>query len=163
MLQVSKSDMQVLTFGLRDEIFAVEAESVREILDPVPITRVPTAPEFIGGLINVRGTIVPLADLRVVFGMHREPFGTDTRIIVLEFDIDGEQIVTGVMADKVYDVTEIPGETMEAVPSLGTSWPPEFVRSIGKLDDRFVIIPDMQRIFSSDASRQTAADVILER
>lgn len=154
-------DVRVLTFGLQDEIFAVEAESVREILDPIHVTRVPNAPEFVGGLINVRGTVVPLADLRVVFDMDRDRADDDTRIIVLEFETSGEKTLTGIVADKVFDVTEIRGGSVEPVPPMGTRWSPELVRGIGKLDERFVIIPDLKRIFSLD--RPAGTDTLLER
>ncbi|MEF2074244.1 chemotaxis protein CheW [Consotaella aegiceratis] len=153
---VAETGMNALTFRLSDEIFAIEAESVREILDPVPITRVPNAAAFVGGLINVRGTVVPLADLRVVFGMDRPPPDTDTRIIVVEFDLDGEPMVTGILADRVHEVTEIEAASMETVPSVGMRWPPIFIRSIGKRDDGFVIIPDMERIFRTESGRDAA-------
>ncbi|MEX6506172.1 chemotaxis protein CheW [Jiella sp. M17.18] len=144
------STMQALTIRLQDEIFALEATSVREILDPVPITRVPNAADFVGGLINVRGTVVPLADLRVVFGMDRPPMDKDTRIVVVEFDLDGEPMTAGILADRVHEVTEIEADAREAVPAVGMRWPPAFVRSIGKRDDGFIIIPDMQRIFRDE-------------
>lgn len=149
--------MHALTIRLQDEIFALEATSVREILDPVPITRVPNAPEFVGGLINVRGTVVPLADLRVVFGMQRPPTDQDTRIVVVEFDLDGDLMVAGILADKVHEVTEIDAGSMETVPAVGMRWPPAFIRSIGKRGDGFVIIPDMQRIFRIEAGLDAAA------
>ncbi|NDW05585.1 chemotaxis protein CheW [Jiella sp. 40Bstr34] len=149
--------MHALTIRLQDEIFALEATSVREILDTVPITRVPNAPDFVGGLINVRGTVVPLADLRVVFGMQRPPTDQDTRIVVVEFELDGEPLVAGILADKVHEVTEIDAGSMEAVPAVGMRWPPAFIRSIGKRGDGFVIIPDMQRIFRIEAGLDAAA------
>lgn len=149
--------MHALTIRLQDEIFALEATSVREILDPVPITRVPNAPEFVGGLINVRGTVVPLADLRVVFRMQRPPTDQDTRIVVVEFDLDGDLMVAGILADKVHEVTEIDAGSMETVPAVGMRWPPAFIRSIGKRGDGFVIIPDMQRIFRIEAGLDAAA------
>src|SRR6516165_992744 len=85
--------MTALTLRLQDEVFAIEAESVREILDVVPITEVPNARPFVGGLINVRGRIVPLADLRVMFGMDRPPPDVNTRIVVIEVDLDGEPTI----------------------------------------------------------------------
>lgn len=155
--------MHALTIRMQDETFALEASSVREILDPVPITRVPNAPDFVAGLINVRGTVVPLADLRVVFGMDRPPADQDTRIVVVEFDLDGEPMVTGILADKVHEVTEIDAGSMEAVPAVGMRWPPAFIRSIGKRDDGFIIIPDMQRIFRDEGGLEAAARKIEER
>ncbi|MBO0902856.1 chemotaxis protein CheW [Jiella sonneratiae] len=141
--------MHALTIRLQDEMFALEATHVREILDPVPITRVPNAGSFVGGLINVRGSVVPLADLRVSFGMDRPPQDADTRIVVMEISLDGEPMVAGILADKVYDVTDIEAASIEDAPKVGMRWPAEYVRGIGRRDDDFVIIPDMQQIFGA--------------
>jgi chemotaxis signal transduction protein len=105
--------MKALTIRLEDELFAVEAGSVREILDLVPITEVPNASPFVSGLINVRGRVVPLADLRVMFGMDRPEPDQDTRIVVMEVEIDGEPTIAGILADKVHDVTDIEGASIE--------------------------------------------------
>ena len=99
--------MKALTFALQGEIFAIDAEGVREILDLVPITEVPSAPDFANGLINVRGRVVPLADLRVTFGMERPEPDTDTRIVVIEIELGGEPAIVGILADKVHDVADI--------------------------------------------------------
>ncbi|TPD60794.1 chemotaxis protein CheW [Emcibacter nanhaiensis] len=139
--------MTALTVGLQGEIFAIEAESVREILDVVPITEVPNARAFVGGLINVRGRVVPLADLRVMFNMDRPPPDEDTRIVVIEIDLDGEPTITGILADKVHDVTDIDAISVEEAPKVGMRWRPEFIRGIGKRGEDFIIIPDMGRIF----------------
>jgi purine-binding chemotaxis protein CheW len=143
--------MKALTLRLQDELFAVEAESVREILDLVPITEVPNAPPFVGGLINVRGRVVPLADLRVMFGMDRPPPDKDTRIVVIE--IDGEPTIAGVLADKVHDVTDIEAASIEEAPKVGMRWRSDFVRGIGKRNGGFIIIPDMGRIFETQGAR----------
>ena len=148
--------MHALTIRLQDEMFALEATHVREILDPVPITRVPNAGDFVGGLINVRGSVVPLADLRVSFGMDRPPPDADTRIVVMEIDLDGEPLVAGILADKVYDVTDITAASIEEAPSVGMRWPAEFVRGIGRRDDDFVIIPDMNRIIRAEGDRNSS-------
>jgi len=145
--------MQVLTLGLQGEVFAIEAESVREILDVVPITEVPNARPFVGGLINVRGRVVPLADLRVMFGMDRPPPGPDTRIVVIEIDLDGEPTIAAILADKVHDVTDIDAASIEDAPKVGMRWRSEYVRGIGKRGDEFIIIPDMGRIFGTEGGR----------
>ena len=148
--------MNALTIRLQDEMFALEATHVREILDPVPITRVPNAGDFVGGLINVRGSVVPLADLRVSFGMERPPADADTRIVVMEIDLDGEPLVTGILADKVYDVTDITAASIEDAPKVGMRWPAEFVRGIGRRGEDFVIIPDMNRIIRAEGERSSS-------
>lgn len=145
--------MKALTLRLQDEVFAVEAESVREILDVVPITEVPSASPFVGGLINVRGRVVPLADLRVMFGMDRPPPDEDTRIVVMEVVVDGEPTIAGILADKVNDVTDIEAASIEEAPRVGMRWRPEFVRGIGKRNGSFIIIPDMGRIFETQGGR----------
>jgi len=139
--------MKAVTLRLEDELFAIEAECVREILDPPIITRVPNASPFVGGLINVRGAVVPLADFRVMFGMDCRPRDQDTRIVVIELQYQGEAMTVGILADKVHDVTDIDNESIEGVPKVGMRWPPEFIRGIGKHAGKFVIIPEMGKIF----------------
>ncbi len=147
MTDVASNAMTALTLKLQDEIFAIKAEQVREILDMVPITEVPGASAFVNGLINVRGRVVPLADMRVVFGMDRPEPDEDTRIIVLELDIDGDATVAGIIADKVESVTEIESTQIQEAPRVGMRWRKEFVRGIGKRDGDFVIIPNLEKIF----------------
>ncbi|HEV7719275.1 MAG TPA: chemotaxis protein CheW [Arsenicitalea sp.] len=149
--------MKALTLRLQDELFAIEAESVREILDLVPITEVPNANPFVAGLINVRGRVVPLADLRVMFGMDRPAPDADTRIVVIEIDIDGEPTVAGILADKVHDVTDIEAASIEQAPRVGMRWRPEFVRGIAKRNGGFIIIPNMGRIFETQGGRSVPA------
>jgi purine-binding chemotaxis protein CheW len=153
MIDTETGAMRALTLRLQDEIFAIEAGSVREILDLVPITEVPNAPAFVGGLIIVRGRVVPLADLRVTFDMDRPPPDQDTRIVVIEIEIDGEPTVAGILADKVHDVTDIEAATIQDAPRVGMRWPAEFVRAIGKRNGAFVIIPNLERIFESQGRR----------
>jgi purine-binding chemotaxis protein CheW len=153
MNQIQQGPMKALTMRLQDELFAIEAGSVREILDLVPITEVPNAPPFVGGLINVRGRVVPLADLRVMFGMDRPPPDQDTRIVVIEIEIAGEPTVVGVLADKVHDVTDIEATAIQDAPRVGMRWRPEFVRGIGKRNGGFIIIPDLGRIFETQGGR----------
>lgn len=141
--------LQVLTLGLGSEIFAVETDIVHEVLDLVPITRVPNSSEFLPGLINVRGRVVPLADLRRKFGMSAGILTADSRIIVLEVMVDGEVTVVGTLADRVYEVTEVAAASMEEVPQYGMRWRPEFIKGIGKTEGGFIIIVDIDRIFAS--------------
>jgi purine-binding chemotaxis protein CheW len=163
MSQVQAGAMKALTLRLQDELFAVEACDVREILDLVPITEVPNAPEFVGGLINVRGRVVPLADLRVMFEVDRPEPDQDTRIVVMEIDIDGEPTVAGILADKVHDVTEIEAASIEEAPKVGMRWRPEFVKGIGKRNGGFIIIPDLGRIFETQGARTASVAASEER
>lgn len=140
---------KALTLELQGEVFAIEAESVREILDLVPITAVPNAPAFVDGLINVRGRVVPLADLRVMFGMERPPPSKNTRIVVMEIDLDGEPTIVGVLADQVHDVADMEAASLESAPRVGMRWRADFIRGIGRRGEGFVIVPDLGRIFTT--------------
>lgn len=142
----SGTRLQALMVGLGNEIFAIEADIVREIIDPVPATRVAGARTFLPALINVRGNVIPLADLRLRFGMPRRTDTTESRIVVVEIEIDGDPVALGLMADKVYEVTEISTAEVQQVPRLGLHWRPEFIRSIIKWNDEFVIVPDLEEI-----------------
>jgi purine-binding chemotaxis protein CheW len=161
MSELQAGSMNALTLRMQDELFAIEAGSVREILDLVQITEVPNAPAFVAGLINVRGRVVPLADLRVMFDMDRPPPDQDTRIVVLETEIEGETTVVGILADKVYDVTDIEAAAIQEAPKVGMRWRPEFVKGIGKRNGTFIVIPDLGRIFETKGGR--SAPVAEER
>ncbi|SFL00732.1 chemotaxis protein CheW [Falsiroseomonas stagni] len=143
---LSDSAIDVLTLGIGGEIFAIEAADVREILDLVPITAVPGARSFVGGVVNVRGRIVPLADLRVQFGMAVTAPTPDTRIIVLELDLEGEPTPVGILADRVFEVTQIVPASLEAAPRIGIRWRPEFIRGIGMRGDDLLILPNLSQI-----------------
>jgi purine-binding chemotaxis protein CheW len=140
--------MQVVMIGLGDEKFALDAGLVREIIDPIPATKVAGAKAFLPSVINVRGNVIPLADLRIRFGMPMSDDSTDTRIVVIEVDIGGDPVLVGVMADKVYEVTEISRTDVQQTPRVGMHWKPEFIRFITKWREEFVIVPNMERILN---------------
>ena len=141
--------LEVLTLDLEGETFAVEAACVREILDLVPITEVPHSQPFVSGLINVRGKVVPLADLRIKFGMEQKPPTVDTRIVVIELQLQGEPLTVGIRADKVHEVAEVSAAALQETPRIGTRWRPEFIRCIGKRGDDFMVVLDIARVFST--------------
>jgi purine-binding chemotaxis protein CheW len=140
--------IQVVMIGLGDEKFALDAGLVREIIDPVPVTRVAGAKSFVPSVINVRGNVIPLADLRIRFGMPVTEDSADTRIVVLQVVLDNEPVLVGVMADKVYEVTEISQTDVQPTPRVGMHWKPEFIRFITKWREEFVIVPNMERILN---------------
>ena len=140
--------VQVVMIGLGDEKFALDAGMVREIIDPVPVTRVAGAKSFVPSVINVRGNVIPLADLRIRFGMPVTANSADTRIVVVELDIEGEPVLVGITADKVYEVSEISRTNVQQTPRVGMHWRPEFIRFITKWRDEFVIVPNMERILN---------------
>jgi purine-binding chemotaxis protein CheW len=143
--------MQALVFELGGEIFAIDAAQVREILDEVPITKVPNARPFVDGLINVRGRVVPLADLRVAFGMARSEMDQDSRIVVIGIELDGESTIVAIYADRVHDVTDIETADIEEAPKVGMRWRSEYVHGIGRRSESFVIHPELGRIFMMES------------
>jgi purine-binding chemotaxis protein CheW len=140
--------IQVVMIGLGEEKFALDAGLVREIIDPIPVTKVAGAKAFVPSVINVRGNVIPLADLRIRFGMPATGNTADTRIVVIEVDIDNEPVLVGLTADKVYEVTEIFRTDMQQTPRVGMHWRPEFIRFITKWREEFVIVPNMERILN---------------
>ena len=140
--------MQVVMIGLADEKFALDAGLVREIIDPVPVTKVAGAKSFVPSVINVRGNVIPLADLRIRFGMPMTEDTADSRIVVIEVAIDNEPVLVGLTADKVYEVTEISQTDVQQTPRVGMHWKPEFIRFIAKWREEFVIVPNMERILN---------------
>lgn len=140
--------MQVVMIGIGEEKFALDAGLVREIIDPVPATKVAGARSFVPNVINVRGNVIPLADLRVRFGMPVTDPSADTRIVVIEVDIENEPVLVGLTADKVYEVTEISRRQVQQTPRVGMHWKPEFIRFISKWREEFVIVPNLGRILN---------------
>ncbi len=137
----------VLLFSLGSEVFAIAADCVREILDVPPVTRVPGAPAHVDGLVNVRGAVVPLADLRIPFAMPSRGLEAEARVIMIEEMIAGEREVVGLLADRVSDVCLLDERAIDPPPDFGLRWRPEFVRGIGRKAGSFVIIPDVDGIF----------------
>ena len=148
MAEVEESSRQVLMLGLAGEMFALAARQVREILDPIPVTRVPGAQPYVSSVLNVRGKVIPLADLRVRFGMPPASITPDSRFIVLEIDLAGEPTTIGIVADKVYEVTDLDTSTLQKAPPIGMRWRPEFIAAIAKWKDEFIIVPNMKQILN---------------
>ena len=148
MAEVEESSRQVLMLGLAGEMFALDARQVREILDPIPVTRVPGAQPYVSSVLNVRGKVIPLADLRVRFGMPPASITPDSRFIVLEIDLAGEPTTIGIVADKVYEVTDLDTTTLQKAPPIGMRWRPEFIAAIAKWKDEFIIVPNMKKILN---------------
>lgn len=141
--------LEVLTFGLDGEVFAFEATIVREILDVAAETQVPGAPAFVGGVINFRGKVIPLADLRAAFDMAPAETTIDSRVVVIEMDIDGEPTLIGLRTDKVYEVTSLARSASEPPPSVGMRWRADFIQGLVRREGEFVVLPDLAAIFSS--------------
>jgi len=142
-------EVEVLTFDMNGETFALEAVMVQEILDLLPETAVPGAQSFVASVINFRGKVIPLADLRLAFGMEATEATIDSRIIVIEIDLHGEQTLVGLRTDKVNEVTTLAKTASEPPPSVGMRWRADYINCLVKRGGEFIIIPNLQAIFSS--------------
>ncbi len=143
-----KAAKQYLTFKLAHETFAVDVASVREILDFIGITKVPQTPDFMRGVINLRGSVVPVVDMKLKFGMEATEKTVDTCIIVLEVTIEGETTIVGALADSVEEVLELEPSQIEPPPRIGMKLNIDFISGMGKLGEEFVIILDTDKIFT---------------
>jgi purine-binding chemotaxis protein CheW len=141
---------QYLTFQLGDEVFALDVSRVREILECTTITRVPRTPDYMRGVINLRGNVVPVVDMRLKLGLRETEKTVDTCIVVVEIGGEGESIVMGALVDSVQEVIEIEHDQIEPAPKIGIRLNTDFVAGMGKKDDRFVIILNMDKVLSSD-------------
>ena len=144
-----EEELSVLTFTLNGETFAIEAIVVQEILDLLPETSVPGSLPFVGSVINFRGKVIPLADIRVAFGMVAGEVTIDSRIVVTELDLDGESSLIGIRTDKVHEVTKLPVTASEPPPIMGMRWRQDYIHALVKRDGEFIILPNLQTIFSS--------------
>ena len=141
---------QYLTFKLRDEVFALEISKVREVLEYTTVTKIPRTPDFMSGVINLRGNVVPVIDLNLKLGMSQTEKTIDTCIIIVEIAASGETVILGALADSVQEVIEIQPENIEPVPKIGTKLHIEFLQGMGKKYDRFMMILDIDKVFSSE-------------
>lgn len=144
------SDTQFVTLGIEHEVFAVPVVAVLEILDMRPIFRIPDAPAYVAGLVDVRGRGVPTIDLRVKLGLPAIAATESTRILVLEVPVNGRQLVLGLIADRVFEVAMLGTEEIAPPPDIGVAWRSEYIRGVGHRGDSFVIIFDLARLFSSE-------------
>ncbi|WP_304169287.1 chemotaxis protein CheW [Phenylobacterium aquaticum] len=141
--------LQVLTFDLHGETFALEAGWVREVLDLTTETNVPGAAPFVSAVINFRGRVIPLADLRLAFGLERSAPTIDSRIVVIEYDLDGAPTLVGLRADKVHEVTSLEVAETEDAPRVGLRWRSDFIRCLARRDGDLIVVPDLDQIFAT--------------
>ena len=139
---------QYLTFRLEEELFALDIGKVREVLDFTSITKVPQTPDYMRGVINLRGSVVPVVDLRLKFGMTRAEPTVNTCVIIVEVDMDGENVVMGAMADAVQEVLDLEPDQIEPPPRIGTKLNTDFIRGMGKQAEQFIIILDIDEVFT---------------
>lgn len=141
---------QYLTFKLGEEVFALDIAKVREVLDFTTVTRVPRTPDFMRGVINLRGSVVPVVDLRCKFNMAPSENTRNTCIIISEVTIDGDTTVLGALADSVQEVIDLGPGNIAPAPRIGTKLRTEFIKGMGRHNDQFVIILDIDQVFSAD-------------
>ncbi|MGD0832604.1 MAG: chemotaxis protein CheW [Terracidiphilus sp.] len=141
---------QYLTFKLGNEIFATDVAKVREVLDLTTITQIPRTPEFMAGVINLRGSVVPVVDLRLCFEMSKTISTHNTCIIVVEVLLENESTVIGALADSVEEVIDLEPDQIQPAPRIGTQIRTDFIKGMGKRDTQFIMILDMDRVFSAD-------------
>ncbi len=143
--------LQLVTFELGEEEFAIDILAVREINRMMQITRVPQSPADVEGVINLRGRIIPVVNLRQRFGMQPDHQSNESRIVVV--DVNGHTI--GFVVDRVHEVLRIDGSIVEAAPAMASSIDSDYIRGVGKLEDRLLILIDLDRLFN----RQQLSDI----
>lgn len=153
------SGSQYVTMGIDGEVFAVEVAAVRNILDMRPMVRLPNAPPFVLGMIDVRGRGVPVLDLRVRLGLPRVAANEHTRIVVLEVEAAGRPLSMGLLADRVFEVTALSGGGMEPPPDVGVRWRSDYIRGIGRRGDQFVIVFDMDHLLADGEAALLCGEV----
>jgi purine-binding chemotaxis protein CheW len=140
---------QYVTLGLDREIFAVPVGKVREILEVRPISRLPHAPDYLLGIIDVRGCSVPVIDLRLKLGLPPVETTVATRILVLEVAVGDRGLVLGLLVDKVFEVTALDGDTMDPPPDIGMRWRSDYITAVARRGDAFVIVFDLSKLFTA--------------
>ena len=140
---------QFLTFNLEEDIYGLNISRIKEVLDNRDITKLPKTPNFMRGVINLRGQVVPVIDLKLKFGLAETEFTVDTCIIIVEVELEGgEHTLLGVLADSVREVIELLPDDIDPPPKIGTGVDAAFIYGMGKYDDDFIIIINVKRLFT---------------
>jgi purine-binding chemotaxis protein CheW len=146
-------NLTVVTMALGNQTLAIPAHFLREILDPLPVTRVPGAGAYVPGVVNVRGSVVPLADLKHALSIPDEGHDNRRRILVLDVALAGEPAVVAISADAVHEVTTIETSVIEPVPLSAQAWPPDYLTGLYRGAQGFVLLPNLETIFSNLANQ----------
>jgi len=142
--------VQYLTFKLEEELFALGITQVREVLEFDQVTKVPQTPDIMRGVINLRGSVVPVIDLKLKFGMGITEKSINTCVIMVELEIDGEMTLIGALADSVQEVIDLEPGQIEPPPKIGTHLNTDLIKGIGKREEQFIIILEIEKVFTSD-------------
>lgn len=138
-----------LTFKLGEEEFAAHVSKVLSIMEMTKITKVPRAPEYMQGVINLRGQVLPVVDTRIKFGMTPTEFTKNTCIVVMEVEMENDHIQVGALVDSVQEVLEFEDEQIQPPPSIGSKYKSEFISGMAKAEEQFIMILDMDKVFSA--------------
>lgn len=149
--QENTTGIQYLSFILREEHFAIEINKVREVLDVTTLTKIPRMPEYLSGVINLRGNVVPVVDLGYRLGMPSIVKTINTCIMIVEIDVDGEDesVPMGVLTDAVQEVLDLGAEDIEPTPKMGSGLNTEFIRGMGHHNDKFMILLDIDKVLTA--------------
>jgi purine-binding chemotaxis protein CheW len=158
MMAANQHESQYVTFALGDEVFAVEVEIVREILDYEEAFKIPNGPDYLLGLRDVRGHGVPTIDLRLKLGLSRTVPTPHTRVLVLDIPLPDRLLTLGMVADRVFEVVPFRRDQIEKAPDIGTRWRSDYIRGVVRRDTGFVVIIDLASLLSaSDTAMFSAA------
>jgi len=147
-VETARKAAQYLSFRLGEETFALDITKVREILEFASVTKVPRMPPYMRGVINLRGNVVPVMDMRMRFGMTMTEKSINTCVIITEIPSDGNYVVIGTLADSVQEVIELDEEEIEPSPSIGSQVNTDFLKGMGKHDNDFIQIVEIGNVFS---------------
>jgi purine-binding chemotaxis protein CheW len=150
------SNSQYLTFKLDQELFAVDIGKVREVLEFTSMTRVPRTPDFMRGVINLRGNVLPVVDMRLKLGLGATEKTVDTCVVISEILVDTEPTLLGVLVDSVQEVIDLDAARVAPPPHIGSRVDSAVIRGMGKRDEQFVMILDLDRVFNAEELRSSA-------
>jgi purine-binding chemotaxis protein CheW len=139
-----------LTFNMNNECFAVNVTKVTELLEMLPVTHVPRSPEFMRGVINLRGAVVPVIDTRIKFSLPGVEDTIDTCIVVMNIEIDQELVPVGAIVDSVSEVIEVPADKIVPLPAVGKKERTLFIQGVIKVEEKFIMVLDVDRVFSNE-------------
>jgi purine-binding chemotaxis protein CheW len=148
-MSINLSELETyLSFELGEEVFAINVSKVLNILEMKPITKIPQSPDYMKGVINLRGSVLPVVDLRLKFGLHENKISVNTSIIVLNIEKENETIMIGILVDAVREVLEFITEEIAPSPSIGTKFNSGFINGMWRVDENFIMILDIDKVFS---------------
>lgn len=155
-MAIDASPAQYLTFTLGDEVFAMDIRTVREIIQHAAMTTVPLMPDFLRGVINLRGAVVPVIDLQARLGRACTTVGKKTCVVIFDATTEGERVELGLLVDAVSEVIEIAPDDIEEPPQFGATIQREFIRGMGKVKGDFIVILEPERALNVDDMAQIA-------